>query len=88
MAPCNGSGRQFRIFSPQAGQDAPTRANITLDQYAEQPQVDQDAMLAWSLASNSLLHENDDPGPAELNVDSEDEPLWMPVSQAWQESYA
>ena len=41
-------------------------------------QVDEDAFQAWIYASNCLLYEND-PGPAELNTGTAEEPGWSPA---------
>ena len=50
-------------------------------------QVEEDAFQAWIYASNCLLYEND-PGPAELNTGTTDEPRMVPRAQAWQHAYA
>lgn len=50
-------------------------------------QVEEDAFQAWIYASNCLLYEND-PGPAELNTGTADEPRMVPRAQAWQHAYA
>jgi len=44
-------------------------------------QVDEDAFQAWIYASNCLLYEND-PGPAELNTGTAEEPRMVPRAQA------
>ncbi|GGK81887.1 hypothetical protein Sme01_62660 [Sphaerisporangium melleum] len=49
--------------------------------------VEQDAFQAWVYARNCLLYEND-PGPAELNVGTAQEPHLVPRSLAWQQGYA
>ena len=41
-------------------------------------QVEEDAFQAWIYASNCLLYEND-PGPAELNTGTADEPRMVPA---------
>jgi hypothetical protein len=50
-------------------------------------QVEEDAFKAWTYALNCPLSEND-PGPAELNTGTADEPRMVPRSQAWQHLYA
>ena len=50
-------------------------------------QVEEDAFQAWIYASNCLLYEND-PGPAELNTGTAEEPRMVPRAQAWQHAYA
>lgn len=50
-------------------------------------QVEEDAFMAWTYALNCLLYEND-PGPAEVNTRTADEPRVVPRSQAWQHAYA
>jgi hypothetical protein len=52
-----------------------------------QTQVEEDAFQAWIYASNCLLYEND-PGPAELNTGTAEEPRMVPRAQAWQHAYA
>ncbi|WP_197038648.1 hypothetical protein [Herbidospora cretacea] len=53
----------------------------------ERTPVEQDAFQAWIYARNCLLYEND-PGPAELNVGTAQEPHYVPRSLAWQQGYA
>ena len=50
-------------------------------------QVEEDAFKAWTYALNCLLYEND-PGPAELNTGTADEPRVVPRYHAWQHLYA
>lgn len=50
-------------------------------------QVEEDAFMAWTYALNCLLYEND-PGPAELNTGTGNEPRMVPRSQVWQHTYA
>jgi hypothetical protein len=50
-------------------------------------QVEEDAFQAWTYALNCLLYEND-PGPAELNAGTADEPRMIPRAQAYQHVYA
>ena len=57
------------------------------DDAADRSTADTDAQLAWSLAANCLLYE-EDPGPAMVNVGSDTEPSWMPRDQAWRYSFA
>jgi hypothetical protein len=49
-------------------------------------QAERDAGTAWWCAANCLLYE-EDPGPAQLNVGSTTEPVWVDRSQAWQDAY-
>lgn len=46
-----------------------------------------DTTLAWSLAANCRLYE-DDPGPGEVNVGSATEPRYVPRSEALRDLYA
>jgi hypothetical protein len=50
-------------------------------------QAEKDALQAYICARNCLLYESD-PGPERLNVGTELHPLYIPRSEAWQESYA
>ena len=50
-------------------------------------QAERDVVTAWSCAANCLLYE-DDPGPAQLNIGSATEPVWVSRAQAWQDAYA
>ncbi|WP_020522854.1 hypothetical protein [Catelliglobosispora koreensis] len=46
-----------------------------------------DETLAWSLATNCLLYE-EDPGPRLLNIGSPTEPKMVPRREAWRELYS
>ena len=55
------------------------------DQPDRQP--DADLTDAWVYAANCRLYEND-PGPAELNIASRIEPMWVSRAEAFRDLYA
>jgi hypothetical protein len=48
---------------------------------------ERDAFEAWVYAANCLLYESD-PGPAQLNVGSRDEPKYVDRREVWRDYYA